>query len=279
MVYNDTVLPSLTQAMFFAKYWDNETNFKGIEEFETACRQAISSPADVKLPAFSFVEPNFGIIGADESYHPPHDIRPGEQFLARIYNIIRNSPYHDQILFIVLFDEHGGTYDHIGPPTGAQPPCPDPVATDGSGFTYDRLGVRVPALVISSWVQPGTVFRSNTDVPLDHTSVLATLRDWLGLQDAFDGPNGLLPSPRIVAVPNLGYVLTESSPQKWPSLPARAMEEATAVAASPAPADDQPLNDIQRSILVAAAGIVAKRPYTTAEAALASSRLRDSRGC
>ncbi|PPJ40806.1 alkaline phosphatase family protein, partial [Pseudoxanthomonas sp. KAs_5_3] len=84
--------------------------------------------------------------------------------------------------------------DHVPPPNGSKPPYPDPVATDGSNFTFDRFGVRIPAIVISSWVTPGTVFRSNTSVPLDHTSVLATLRDWLGLSDAF---NNMLSSPRI----------------------------------------------------------------------------------
>jgi phospholipase C len=271
MVYNDGTLQSLTKTMFLGKYLGNETNFAGIGDFQTACQQPPGAPANQKLPPFSFIEPNFGILGADESYHPPHDIRPGEQFLAKIYNTIQASPYRDNILFIVLFDEHGGTYDHVVPPTGVQPPFPDPVATDGSGFTYSRLGVRIPAIVISSYVQPGTVFRSNTSVPLDHTSVLATLRDWLGLSAAFAS---LLPSPRIAAAPNLAFVLTETTPQSWPVIQQPSAQEKMALAAIAEPDDDEPLNDVQRSLLIGAAAIVAKRPFTAAETAAAVARLR-----
>jgi phospholipase C len=267
MVYNDGELQSLTKTMFLDKYLGNETNFSGISEFQAACAQPATAPADQKLPAFSFVEPNFGVIGNDESYHPPHDVRPGEQFLATIYNAISQSPYRDDILFIVLFDEHGGTYDHVAPPSGARPPSPDPVATDGSGFTFDRFGVRVPTIVISSWVKSGTVFRSNTGVPLDHTSVLATLRDWQGLSSIF---NTMLPSPRITAAPNLAYVLTEASPQSWPTLPTPPASETTI----PEPDDSEPLNGVQQCLLVGAAALAAGRPFTETETQKAFARLK-----
>jgi phospholipase C len=266
-VYNDGTLQSLTKTMFLTKYFGNETNFLGISEFQAACAQPASAPANQKLPSFSFVEPNFGVVGNDESYHPPHDVRPGEQFLATIYNAIAGSPYRDNILFIVLFDEHGGTYDPVAPPGGAQPPPPDPVATDGSNFGFDRFGVRIPAIVISSWVTPGTVFRSNTSVPLDHTSVLATLRDWLGLSDAFAG---MLPSPRITAAPNLGYVLTETTAQSWPTLPT----PPASMLSIPEPGDDEPLNDVQKGILIGAAGLASGRPFTEEESRQALVRLK-----
>lgn len=267
MVYNDGKLPSLTKTMFLGKYFGNETNFSGISEFQAACAQPATAPAGQKLPAFSFVEPNFGMDGNDESYHPPHDVRPGEQFLATIYNAIQQSPYRDDILFIVLFDEHGGTYDHVAPPGGAQPPQPYPVATDGSGFTFDRFGVRVPAIVVSSWVTPGTVFRSNTDVPLDHTSVLATLRDWQDLSSVFDT---MLPSPRIASAPNLSYVLTETTAQSWPTLPTPPASLVTI----PEPDDSAPLNGVQQSQLVAAASLAAGRLFTEEETRQAFERLK-----
>lgn len=266
MVYNDGVLPSLTKVMFATKYGTNTTNFSGIAQFQAACAQADGAPAAQKLPAFSFVEPNFGTRGLDESYHPPHDVRPGEQFLATIYSAIEQSPYRDKILFILLFDEHGGTYDHVEPPGGAQPPSPGAVSSD-ENFHFDRFGVRIPAILISSWVTPGTVFRTNTGVPLDHTSVLATLRDWQGLSASFATT---LPSPRIAAAPNLAYVLNETSPQPWPSLPT----PPAALAVIPEPDDSEPLNSVQQSVLIGASGLAAGRPLTAPEVISAKARLQ-----
>jgi phospholipase C len=266
MVYNDGALPSLTKTMFLGKYITNDTNFSGIGAFQAACAQPASAPTSQKLPAFSFVEPNFGIIGNDQSYHPPHDVRPGEEFLATIYTAIQQSPYRDSILFILLFDEHGGTYDHVEPPEGAKPPEPGAVSSH-ENFTFDRFGVRVPAIIMSSWVTPGTVFRSNIDVPLDHGSVLATLRDWQGLSAAFAAS---LPSPRIGAAPNLAYVLTETEAQEWPTLPT----PPASLAVIPEPDDSEPLNGVQQSVLIGASGVAAGRPLTAPEALAARARLR-----
>lgn len=49
------------------------------------------------------------------------------------------------------WDEPGGTYDHV--PPGPVPP-PDPSAPAGQmGFRFDRSGYRVPAILISPWVE------------------------------------------------------------------------------------------------------------------------------
>jgi phospholipase C len=258
-VYNDSVLPSLTKTMFFEKYGTNETNFAKIGDFQAACA------ADT-LPVFTFLEPEFGPYGVDESYHPPYDVTPAEVFLAKIYGMIRNSTARDKILFVVLFDEHGGTYDHVVPP-----PAPPgfPPATDGSGFGFDRFGIRVPAIVVSSYVAEGTVFQSATEIPYDHTSVLATLRDWLGLGAAFRAG---LPSPRIVTAPTLAPVLTLTEARDWPDIQPQA-----ATAASPAaepPAADVLLNDNQRAILMAFSAQVAKRPLSLAEKQVAGAQLQ-----
>ena len=58
-------------------------------------------------------------------------------------------------MLLITFDEHGGTYDHVAPPS-ATPPHPD--AEPGEmGFTFDRLGCRVPAIAISAYTRGGTV--------------------------------------------------------------------------------------------------------------------------
>jgi phospholipase C len=67
--------------------------------------------------------------------------------------------------------------------------------------------VRVPTLLISPFIEAGTVFRSTTGVRYDHTSILATLRDWLGIP-----PQKMLMSERVKAAPTFGNVLTRSTP-------------------------------------------------------------------
>jgi phospholipase C len=259
-VYNNSALPSLTKTMFFEKYSSNENNFGGIGDFQQRCKSG-------DLPVFTFLEPSFGPYEPDESYHPPYDVTPAEAFLAKIYNMLRESPSHDQTLFIVLFDEHGGTYDHVTPPPAPQP---FPPATDGSGFKFDRFGVRVPAIVISSYTTSRTVFRSETDVPYDHTSVLATLRDWLGLHDAF---RTSLASPRIATAPTLAHVLNLSQPRAWP--PLEVVPAHATLAAKPVPGDEVPLNDNQRAIVMALSAQVAKRPLSVPEKHAAGQRLQN----
>jgi phospholipase C len=210
MVYNDGLAPSLVHVMF-PKLWLEADHFGDMKAFYALCQQPATAPASDKLPQYTFLEPNF--LDSDESYHPPHDITPAEQFLAQVYGALQACPYRDEILFVITFDEHGGCYDHVPPPSPAVAPEPGPVSRYG-GFDFDRYGVRVPTIVVSSYVQPGTVFRAAGDTPYDHTSILATLRDWLGIGPAAFGAT--LPSPRIGVAPTLEPVLTEPAARAWP---------------------------------------------------------------
>ena len=104
-----------------------------------------------------------------------------------------NSEYWDNTLLMVTFDEHGGTYDHVPPPSNATPPGlsgPPPLPGGECGFQFDRFGVRVPTIMISPWIKKHTVFRSLTDdihrpqrngsyrTPYDHTSTLKSVLNW-----------------------------------------------------------------------------------------------------
>jgi phospholipase C len=221
--------------------------------FKALCQGQASAPPARKLPAYSFIEPRFvmelGLFKIDypSDYHPPHDVGRGEIFLADVYQAVRNSPYRDKILLVITFDEHGGCYDHVPPPAGAAPPDPSGTVAAGS-FDFTRFGVRVPAIVVSSYVRPGTVFRASAgEAPYDHTSILATLRDWLNL--ASDPVHPFLTSRRIAPAPTLDRVLTEGESTKisnWPSIVAQATvgDDDTSFAT--------PLNDVQKSLLAVA---------------------------
>jgi phospholipase C len=74
------------------------------------------------LPQVSFVDPNFGLTGkaAENDEHPPTDIQRGQAFVSQVINAVRNSSsWQDSVIF-VMYDEHGGFYDHVRPPMAPQ---------------------------------------------------------------------------------------------------------------------------------------------------------------
>ena len=197
VVYNDSVFESATRLQF-PKLWDLllEPHFQGFDDFQEDARQG-------KLPRYCFVEPGFLINPNDE--HPPHDMLLGERFLWQVWNAVASGAHWESTLLLVTYDEHGGCCDHQPPPWGATPPDD---RRGENGFSFDRYGVRVPAVVVSPWIEEGTVFRSPTKRPYDHTSLLATLRDWLQIP-----PASILKSARVADAPTLEQVLTRSTPR------------------------------------------------------------------
>jgi phospholipase C len=229
-VYHDTIIvPSLTWLMF-PNLWLKLDHFATFDGFKDDC-------ANGNLPGYSFVEPSFLIDPNDE--HPPHDVVAGEQFLYQIWQAVSQSPAWTETLLMITYDEHGGIYDHVHPPYGAA--TPDAKSNPGEdGFTFNRFGVRVPLVLVSPWIQAGTVFRSPTSTPFDHTSLLATLRDWIGIpQDT------MLSSARVKAAPTLEQVLTlKQARAEIPAIPPPAEEVKATDTFKPA-------NPIQKSLVSA----------------------------
>jgi phospholipase C len=90
------------------------------------------------------------------------DMRAGEQLLGEVYTSIKHGASTTgsnamNTVMLVTFDEHGGIYDHVAPPK-ATPPSGEPEAGE-MGFTFDRLGLRVPTIVISAYTKAGSVTR------------------------------------------------------------------------------------------------------------------------
>jgi phospholipase C len=229
-VYNDTILMSCARLQF-PRLWDPllQIHFRGIGELE-------EDAAAGTLPEYSFVEPSFQILPNDG--HPPHDVGLDEQFLLRIWKAVSTGKNWNNTLLVITFDEHGGCYDHVEPPAAKHP---DSASNPGEeGFRFDRYGVRVPAVLVSPYIEAGTVFRSATEVPYDHTSILATLRDWLRIPQA-----EMLTSARVKDAPTFANILTRTTPRT--DLPAIAL---SAAAAKPK-AQFWAHNDLQSAILSA----------------------------
>jgi len=103
---------------------------------------------------------------------------------------------------VITYDEHGGCYDHMPPPWGAVPPDAD---AGEFGFGFDRFGVRVPTVLVSPLIAPGTVYRAPAGgTPLDHTSVLKTVEQRWNLPAL---------NARDAAAPGFGDVLTLTTPR------------------------------------------------------------------
>ena len=181
------------------------------------------------LPDFSLIEPNF--ISGHGDYHPaigramgpqldleidpPSSILLGEAFLERVFNAYRSATSASgtnvwNTALLIGWDEPGGTYDHVAP--GPVPP-PDPAAPEGEfGFTFDRSGYRVPAIIVSPWVEPGSVYNEE----YRHTSLIATLRKAWDLGDAF--------TQRDASARTFDHVFTREvprDPKEWATFEAR----------------------------------------------------------
>jgi phospholipase C len=130
------------------------------------------------LPKYSFIEPRYLdllYLKANDQ-HPPHDVALGEHLVADVYEALRGGPLWEKTLLVVTYDEHGGLYDHVPPPPAVNP---DGLvsAAPAFPFAFNRLGVRVPAVLVSPYIPASTI----DSTVYDHTSLLATVERRFGL--------------------------------------------------------------------------------------------------
>ena len=217
------------QSMALAGLWDHADHFRLYDEFRHDAKQGT-------LPAYSLIEPRyFSDLTLPNDQHPPHNVTLGEQLTADVYNCLRAGPAWTKTLLIITYDEHGGCFDHVAPPAARSPS-----AVPTAPFNFDRYGVRVPAVIVSPYVRPGTVLRPAGPVSFDHTSIIATLRTRFGL--------GAPLTQRDAVAPNLAAALALDTPGNL------GPESLEALPYVPAPADvaiarQKPLNDMQAALL------------------------------
>jgi phospholipase C len=151
--------------------------FKMMEAFAGDC-------AAGNLANYVFISPRM-LTDKDgsmiDSQHAPHDVRWGEYLIADVYEALRAGPLWNETLLVICYDEHGGFYDHVAPPAATNPDGKtSPTAGDPSyapQFAFDRLGLRVGAVLVSPWIAKGTVYSKQ----LQHTSVMKTARELFGI--------------------------------------------------------------------------------------------------
>ena len=209
----------------------HKSNLSGISNF--------SSDVKSGLPSYTFIEPNYGRIHSKtssgdtvNSYHPPFNVLAGEHYLWKIYNTLQtqNPAAWQKTLFLVTFDEHGGCYDHVPPPGVPAPPGGTVAAAP-----FDRYGVRVPTIIISPHIAPGTLFRAQSanGQHLDHTSIIRTVLD------CFLGPDVHI-TPRDLNAPSFAGAMSQtainpgiSECPPFPVIPSLSKEQSDRINAAP----------------------------------------------
>ena len=204
-----------------------------------------------RLPAYSFVEPHHGLLGKrpSSSQHPGNniagksdgsDFRAGERLIAEIYEHLRARPsLFEKTVFVVTYDEHGGTYDHCPPPATLAPGSGHDTwirritrwlsaRRYPLGFDFRRLGPRVPCVIVSPWIPAGTL----DNVVRDHASIPATLRR-LFARDAKPLTR------RDRHAPTIEHLLDLTSPRRGDALP-DLTDAARSLGNPPLFPDDQP---------------------------------------
>jgi phospholipase C len=222
------------------------------------------------LPAYSFIEPIYFdslVWGPENDAHPecnpyqfdgPSNLHRAEALVATIYDAIRNSPDWESTLLIVMFDEHGGCYDHVPPPDSSQ--CDVAIAPDkiipagqqgGIGFKFDRLGPRVPAIIISAY----TPSQTRLHQIFEHTSILSTI------VNCFNLPTNKFGNRQAKALDVSAALTLPTARQDRPSIPMPkfsliddvAAEWHSLVHGKLSHAKQKPITDLQRAALHAVA--------------------------
>jgi phospholipase C len=210
------------------------------------------------LPSVSWIDPaftNFNLLGFPvNDDHPPADIKDGQDLVLAIYDALAAGPQWHRSMLVIVYDENGGFYDHV----------PPPAAADSEPEMFGRYGVRVPAIIVSPWIEPGSV----SSTLFDHTSIIKTILQRFCPQ-ALRAAQGQARRPslgaqhpglRVVRASHLGELLNRTTPRPAPQrgellerAAARAARSgAGAAEAGDHAATDRPLNDLQKSVLAAA---------------------------
>jgi phospholipase C len=175
------------------------------------------------LPQVAWIDPNFNDINVYGSNsnddHPPSDIADGQALVLSVYHAITTSPQWDKTLLVITYDEHGGFFDHVVPPA----------AEDDDPQKFGRYGLRVPALIVSPYVEQGSVAKgpNGESILFDHTSLIKTIllkfcagdlaqRGHSGLFAWLDLGHPHYMGKRVAEANDLGVLLTRADPRPAP---------------------------------------------------------------
>ncbi len=200
------------------------------------------------LPDYSFIEPKFFCQHNDQ--HPSSFGRTdidgktrsgsvilGEHLIWDVYNTIQKSAYKDNTLLIITHDEHGGCFDHVSPPpsNGEMVLAPEKhMWCNEKGFDFKRLGIRVPMVMVSAYIEPNTIMNDS----FDHTSFIKTMCEKWRMKGLTDRDKAARSFKKVFS--SKKRALPDIAP---PIIP---LDQDDVLY------DDDPLNELQHSILITA---------------------------
>ncbi|GLU12693.1 hypothetical protein SLE2022_293550 [Rubroshorea leprosula] len=172
-------------------FYRNLRKLKYVFKFHNYGSRFKKDARDGKLPSLTVIEPRYfdlKVWPANDD-HPSHDVANGQKLVKEVYETLRASPQWNETLLIITYDEHGGFYDHVETPFMN---IPNPDGNTGPApyfFKFDRLGVRVPTIMISPWIKKGTVVSRPKgpapDSEFEHSSIPATIKKMFNLSSNF----------------------------------------------------------------------------------------------
>ncbi len=151
--------------LYASKKYDDITHPK--DEFFAAAAKGT-------LPNVTFIDPDYTTrseyLGTSNDMHPHGNLQAGDSYIGQVYNALSKSPQWERMVFVLNFDENGGFYDHVAPPTVIDNNVnPNP----GPHPDYKRLGFRVPAVAMGPYA-PQKIEQAG---PYEHCSILRMI-EW-----------------------------------------------------------------------------------------------------
>ena len=211
--------------------------------------------ADANRPQVIIIEPCYEDAPHLGSKHPNDNHSPlaigwGEDFIRRTYQAITaNKKQWENTVMILYYDEHGGFYDHVAPPKISY-------KTKGKGpYSFESLGPRIPGIIISPFVKPGSVSHEL----LDHTSVLQFLAEVFTPNKSY---SATVESRRKLGIKSINDTLINEVVLNPPVSPLVAINVQTALGKSVAVA---PQTDMQMSFEQASLQLLKNNPAEVAK--------------